>query len=57
MLASASIVTLVLTAGHAAEAPLPPRVNFVATPASQLHPGVTADECDCSAFQGENAGS
>ena len=44
MLASAAIIGLTLGAGHAAEAPLPPRVNFVATPASQLHPGMTADD-------------
>ena len=44
MLASAAIIGLSLTAGHAAEAPLPPRVNSVATPASQLHLGMTADD-------------
>jgi hypothetical protein len=44
MLASAAIAALLLTGGHAAEAPLPPRVNFVATPASQLHLGMTADD-------------
>jgi hypothetical protein len=33
-----------LTAGHAAEAPLPPRVDFVATPANQLHLGMNADD-------------
>jgi hypothetical protein len=44
MLASAAIMGLSLTVGHAAEAPLPPRVNFVATPARQLHLGMTADD-------------
>ena len=44
MLASAAIVGLALTAAYAAEAPLPPRVNFVATPARQLHLGMTADD-------------
>jgi putative flavoprotein involved in K+ transport len=44
MLASAAIVSLALTASHAAEAPLPPRVNLVATPASQLHLGMTTDD-------------
>jgi putative flavoprotein involved in K+ transport len=44
MLASAAIVSLALTASHAAEAPLPPRVNFVSIPASQLHLGMTADD-------------
>jgi hypothetical protein len=43
MLASAAIVSLALTASHAAEAPLPPRVNLVATPASQLRLGMMAD--------------
>jgi putative flavoprotein involved in K+ transport len=44
MLASAAIVSLALTASHAAEAPLPPHVNLLATPASQLHLGMTADD-------------
>jgi hypothetical protein len=44
MLASAVIVALALTAGHAAEAPLRPRVNLVATPAGQLRLGMTADD-------------
>jgi putative flavoprotein involved in K+ transport len=44
MLASAAIVSLALTASHAAEAPQPPRVNLVATPASQLRLGMTADD-------------
>jgi hypothetical protein len=44
MLASTAIVSLALTASHAAEAPLPPRVNLVATPASQLRLGMTADD-------------
>jgi hypothetical protein len=44
MLASAAIVSLALTASHAAEAPLPTRVNLVATPASQLRLGMTADD-------------
>jgi hypothetical protein len=44
MLASAAIIFLALTASHAAEAPLPPRVNLVATPASQLYLGMTADD-------------
>jgi hypothetical protein len=41
--AAATIICLSLTAGQGAEAPLPPRVNFVSTPASQLHQGMTAD--------------
>jgi hypothetical protein len=41
LLASGAITGLMLTA---AEPPLPPRVNFVATPASQLHLGMTADD-------------
>ena len=44
MLASAAISGLLLTGGHAAESPQPPRVNFVATPASQLHLGMNADD-------------
>jgi uncharacterized membrane protein YagU involved in acid resistance len=44
MLVSAAIIGLSLTAGHAAEAPLPPRVNFVATPANRLQLGMTGDE-------------
>ena len=44
MLASAAITALLLTVGHAAEAPLPPRLNFVATPASQLRLGMNADD-------------
>src|SRR6516164_3983342 len=44
MLASAAISGLLLTGGHAAESPLPPHVNFVATPASQLHLGMNADD-------------
>jgi hypothetical protein len=44
LLASAAIVGLSLTAGHAAELPLPPHVSFVATPASQLLLGMTADD-------------
>lgn len=43
-LACVAIIGLKLTAGHAAEPPLPPHVNFVATPASQLRLGMTADE-------------
>jgi hypothetical protein len=43
-LASAAITALLLTGGHAAEPPLPPRVNFVATPASQLRLGMNADD-------------
>ena len=42
--AAATIICLSLTAGQGAEAPLPPRVNFVSTPASQLHQGMTADD-------------
>ena len=42
--ASAAIIGLSLTAGHAAEAPLPPQVNFVATPANRLRLGMTGDE-------------
>ena len=44
MLASAAIIGLSLTVAHAAEAPLPPRVSFVTTPASHLHLGMTADD-------------
>jgi hypothetical protein len=44
MLASIAIVGLSLTAGQAAEAPLPPCVNFVPTPASKLHLGMMADD-------------
>jgi hypothetical protein len=44
LLAPTAIIGFSLTVGQAAEAPLPPRVNFVATPASQLHLGMTADE-------------
>src|SRR5262249_59430182 len=44
LLAPTAIIGLWLTVGQAAAAPLPPRVNFVATPASQLHLGMTADE-------------
>ena len=43
-LALAAIVSLSLTAGHAGEAALPPRVNLVTTPASQLRLGMTADD-------------
>jgi len=43
MVASATIICLSLTASQGAEAPLPPRVNLVLTPASQLHLGMTAD--------------
>ena len=43
-LASVAIIGLSLSVSHAADAPLPPRVNFVATPASQLHLGMTADD-------------
>jgi hypothetical protein len=43
-LASVAIMGLSLTVGHAAEAPLPPRINFMATPASNLHLGMTADD-------------
>ena len=42
--AAATIIGLSLTAGQGAEAPLPPRVNFVPTSASQLHQGMTADD-------------
>jgi hypothetical protein len=44
LFASAAIIGLSLTASHAAEPPLPPHVSFVATPASQLHPGLMADD-------------
>jgi hypothetical protein len=48
ILAAAAIVGLSLTPGHAAqaqaEAPLPPQINFVATPAVQLRLGMTADD-------------
>jgi len=44
MLASVAIMGLSLTVGRAAEAPVPPRINFIATPASQLHLGMAADE-------------
>jgi len=44
LLAPTAIIGLWLTVGQAAAAPLPPRVNFVATPASRLHLGMTADE-------------
>jgi hypothetical protein len=44
MLASTAVIGFAMTAGHAAEAPLPPQVNFVATPASQLQLGMTADD-------------
>ena len=44
LLAPTAIIGLSPTVGQAAEAPLPPRVNFVATPASQLHLGMTSDE-------------
>ena len=44
VLASTATIGLSLTVGQAAEPPLPPRVNFVATPASQLYLGMTADE-------------
>jgi hypothetical protein len=44
MLATAAVIGLAMTAGHAAEAPLAPQVNFVATPASQLQLGMTADD-------------
>jgi hypothetical protein len=44
MAAAATITCLSLTAGGAAEAPMPPRVNFVPTHASQLHLGMTADD-------------
>ena len=33
-----------MTAGHAADAPLPPRINFVATLVRQLHLGMMADD-------------
>jgi hypothetical protein len=35
---------LSIAAGHAADAPLTPRVNFVTTPASQLQLGMTAQD-------------
>ena len=44
MSASAAIICPSLTAGHGAEAPLPPCVNFVPTPAGQLYLGMTADD-------------
>ena len=44
ILASAAIVSLSLTAGHTSEMPRPPRVSFVATSASQLQLGMTADD-------------
>jgi hypothetical protein len=43
-LASVAIIGLSLTAGHAAELPLPPHVDLVTTPAGQLHLGMTADD-------------
>jgi hypothetical protein len=36
ILASTAMVSLALAASHAAEVPLPPRVNYIATLASQL---------------------
>ena len=44
MLASAAVIGFALTASHAADAPLPPQVNFIATPANQLQLGMTGDE-------------
>jgi hypothetical protein len=44
ILASAAATALSIAAGHAADAPLPPRVNFVTTPASQLQLGMTAQD-------------
>jgi hypothetical protein len=44
MLASTAMIGLSLAAGHATEAPLPPRVSFVAAPVSQLQPGMSADD-------------
>ena len=40
--ASTAIVGFALTTGDAAEVPLPPQVNFVATAANQLQLGMTA---------------
>jgi hypothetical protein len=44
LLASSAIIGLSLAAGHATEAPLPPRVSLVAAPESELYPGMTADD-------------
>ena len=42
--ASTAIVGFALTTGDAAEVPLPPQVNFVATAANQLQLGMTGDD-------------
>jgi hypothetical protein len=44
ILASTAMVSLAPAASHAAEAPLPPRVNYIATLASQLPLGMRADD-------------
>ena len=44
MLASIAVVGFSLAAGQAAEAPLPPCVNFVPTPAGKLHLGMIAND-------------
>jgi hypothetical protein len=51
--ASAAIIGLSIATGHAADAPLPPRVNFIATPASELRLGMTAQ--DVTRVMGEAA--
>jgi Pyridine nucleotide-disulphide oxidoreductase len=51
-LASAAIVSLALTASSAAEAPLPPRVNFIPTPAGQLYLGMTTRSGSWAKLQG-----
>jgi hypothetical protein len=53
ILASAAIIGLSIATGHAADAPLPPRVNFVATAASELRLGMTAR--DVTRVMGEAA--
>jgi len=42
ILTSAAIIGLSIASSHAADAPLPPRVNFIAMPASELRLGMTA---------------
>ena len=44
LLASSAIIGLSLAAGHATDAPLPPCASFIAAPASELYPGMTADD-------------
>jgi hypothetical protein len=53
IVASAAIIGLSIATGHAADAPLPPRVNFIATPASELRLGMTAQ--DVTRVMGEAA--